>query len=331
MARESAVLRGTGWFNMKVLFVWTGVTSYMVDCWREFAKRKYADSRIFIVRHSSGREIEAEKLFSGLDVHMIDDGTPIDLGSWIPDTVFAVGWRSKSVRKLVGSQNLQGVPKICCFDMPWRWRLRCICARWVLARYLARFNAAFVPGESAARYAIWLGFTRIYTGLFSLDTNRFPHRCASCGFLYLGRHVPEKRIDLLVRAYTRYRELGGSWNLDIYGGEKFIQPSDVPSLYANHACLVLASSFDPWPLVILEATASGLRVISSDRCGNVDELGARKVKYADTEAMARAMLDAEHGCFQPAGRGTAEKYDCRKWVDRVVGICNAVTGNKNDD
>jgi len=111
------------------------------------------------------------------------------------------------------------------------------------------------------------------------------------GFLYIGRYSSEKRIDLIEKAYARYRELGGTWKLDFYGqGGKFVQPDEMPGIYASHACLLLASAFDPWPLVILESRAAGMEVIASDRCGNCDELGARKVPYGDVEAMAREML-----------------------------------------
>ncbi len=316
---------------MKILFVWTGVTSYMVDCWRELVKCSNVELRIVIVRHVSGSEIDVKNMFEGLDIRLIDEETVIDLGQWQPDVVFAVGWHSRPVRALVTSENMKDVPKVCCFDMPWRWQLRCVLARWVLARYLSRFSAAFVPGESAARYARWLGFERVHKGLFSLDTTRFSTKRLGRGFMFVGRNAPEKRIDLIEQAYERYRKLGGTWNLDIYGGAGFVQPSKMPSLYANHACLLLASSFDPWPLVMLEATASGLMVIASDRCGNVDELRACKVKYGDCKAMAAAMLDAEHGCIQPAGVARAKDYDCRRWVERVIGICDEITGDPRND
>ena len=107
-----------------------------------------------------------------------------------------------------------------------------------------------------------------------------------------------------------------------------MQPSEVPNLYRMHACLLLASSFDPWPLVMLEATSAGLMVIASDRCGNVDELGARSVPYGNVSAMADAMLDAEHGAIKPAGRERAAQYDSSVWAGHVVSICNELIGVK---
>lgn len=316
---------------MKILFVWTGVTSYMAACWRELAKKADVELKVVIERHSSGSEIDVAKTLEGFDVQVVSDVVEVTLGEWMPDVIFAVGWHSKTVRAIVGNSRIRVQnPKlklVCCFDMPWRWQLRCIAARWVLKRFLRHYDAAFVPGERAAKYARWLGFRTIYKGLFSLDTSCFANEPGTQGFMYIGRNAPEKRIDVIKAAHELYRQGGGRWSLDIYGGSNFVQPADVPGLYRSHACLLLASSFDPWPLVMLEATSAGLIVIASDRCGNVGELGANAVPYGNVPAMADAMMKAERGALKAAGRERAARYDSHVWADHVVSICNElVTG-----
>ena len=313
---------------MKILFVWTGVTSYMADCWRELARKPDIELKVVIERHSSGAEIDVSKTLSGFDVQVVSMSDEVTLGEWMPNVIFAVGWHSKTVRTVVTSAKYQAIPKVCCFDMPWRWQLRCIAARWVLHPFLRKYSAAFVPGERAARYAQWLGFRKIHKGLFSLDTSRFANEPGKQGFMFIGRNSQEKRIDVIKAAYELYKRNGGRWGLDIYGGSNFVQPSEVPNLYCTHACLLLASSFDPWPLVMLEATSAGLMVIASDRCGNVEELGARDVPYGNISAMADAMMDAERGVFTAAGRQSAAQYDCRVWADHVMSICCELIGYK---
>ena len=308
---------------MKILFVWTGVTSYMADCWRELAKREGVDLKVVIEKHHSGSEIDVNTVLHGFDSIVVDKDAVVDLKGWLPDIIFAVGWRSKSVRQVVCETTFSDVPKICCFDMPWRWGLRCLFARWILCGFLRCYDAAFVPGERAAKYARWLGFKSIYRGLFSLNTDRFNGKPGNRDFMFIGRDAPEKRIDVIKKAYALYRKKGGKWNLDIYGGKRFVQPSEVPKLYQSHACLLLASSFDPWPLVMLEATAAGLSVVASDRCGNVEELGARKVRYGNVEAMADAMLEIERGIGVVENRNRAKQYDCHCWAERVLEICSA--------
>ena len=311
---------------MKILFVWTGVTSYMADCWRELQRRPNVELKVVVERVDSGKEFDAEKVLAGLD-GTVEDG-------WRPDVVFAVGWHSKVVRRFVTRKDWADVPKVCCFDMPWRWQLRCLAARFVLAPFLRHYAAAYVPGEACARYARWLGFKSVRKGLFAIDLKKFEkcERCEKCekcerkGFLYVGRFSPEKRVDLVERAFRRYREKGGTWTIDYCGGPNFRRPEELPEIYASRACLVLASAFDPWPLVALEAKASGCAVIESDRCGNRLELRTKVVKYGDVEALADAMLDAER--TGDGGRSADDLgfWGCAAWADRVLEMVGELEG-----
>ena len=314
---------------MKILFVWTGVTSYMADCWRELAAHPGVELKIIIEPHVNGRELNREQVLAGLDAVVADSsGQAWDaLSGYTPDILFAVGWHSHLVRDFVA--HFADVPKVCCMDMPWRPKLRCILARIVLGRYVRRFQGAFVPGAAAARYAHWLGFKCVWKGLFGIRTDRFaqsgyepPHHPNRRGFIYVGRNSPEKGLDFLRSAYTRYREQGGTWPLDFIGGAgRFVQPDELGAVYRQSACLVLASSFDPWPLVVLEAKAAGLLAIVSDRCGNADELGAVKVPFGDIESLADALAAAEKSELEWREGAPASVYDVTAWTDRVLAIC----------
>ena len=322
---------------MRILFVWTGVTSYMADCWRALAVRPDMDLEILIERQENGREFDAAHVLRGLDctlVDGVDEARSLDLMR--PDIMFAVGWRSRTIRYFAERADWRDVPKICCSDMPWRWQMRCIVARFAFWRYLRRFRGMMVPGLVAARYARWLGFApdEIHTGMYGTDVSRFataPEGTSRTGFLYMGRNVPEKRLDLLKKAHARYLKLGGTWKLDIYGGENFVQPDEVPQLYASHAALVLASDFEPWGMVVLEAAAAGLAVICTDVCGVRHELvkgNGIVVPHGDAEAFARAMLrmEREYASFDRAqGAALAAEYDCNRWADRVQAIATSIT------
>ena len=90
---------------------------------------------------------------------------------------------------------------------------------------------------------------------------------------------------------------------------------------AGATFLLLASAFDPWPLVALEARTSGCEVIMSDRCGNRFELpGVRVVKYGDAEAMAREMLAVERGGASAAPGPALRRYNTVEWADRTLRI-----------
>jgi len=105
-------------------------------------------------------------------------------------------------------------------------------------------------------------------------------------FIFVGRLVPLKRVDLLIQALSllvRY-----DFNLKIVGnGDQFeslkiladailpnrvswlgILPSDKVMREIESAdCLVLPSSYDGWGAVVSEALLCGTRVICSDACG----------------------------------------------------------------
>lgn len=298
----------------------------------------------------SGKELDKERVFRSIDIFLVEgcaiSGALEWLGEWKPDVVFAVGWHSMVVRALVLKPEWKVVPKVCCVDMPWRWKLRCIAARVVLGGFLRNYAAAFVPGQACARYVKWLGFSRVYKGLLSVEQERYACRSNDTerrGFVFVGRFSGEKRLDILYRAYDCYRQKGGAWPLDLYGAgglpdvkvkyeptiHAFVQPTDVPRIYAEHACLLLTSESDNWPMVALEARVSGCEVIMSNRCGNRFELGARVVRFGDVEMMAKTMLEVERGS-RCLWRENLEQWDCTAWSDRVLRICREVRYDEQD-
>ena len=306
---------------MKILFAWTGLTRCAGDCWRALAALPGAEPKI--VFDAPRDEATAKTVFHSLDYSWADDPLP---AGWRPDVLFAVGWHSRAVRSLVERADWKDVPKVFCFDMPWRARPRCVAARFVLRRYLKRFRAAYVPGESARFYASWLGFKRIEEGFLAMDTRRFAAAArapwsARKGFLYVGRDAPEKRVDAIRAAHALYRSLGGSWEIELHHETPY---AGLPAVYARSACLVLASAHDPWPLVALEAKAAGCEVILSSRCADRYELEARVVRYGNVRALAREMLAVER-CGVPPRPQDLDLWDCRNWAERTLALAKEVS------
>ena len=113
-------------------------------------------------------------------------------------------------------------------------------------------------------------------------------------FLYVGRLAPEKNVSGLLESWLAYRRGGGSWPLILVGdgpeaahlkaaAEASPYAADVlfPGLkssrkllpyYAFAGCFVIASTREPWGLVVNEAMASSLPVLVSTRCGCAPDL-----------------------------------------------------------
>ncbi|MDD5082499.1 MAG: glycosyltransferase [Dehalococcoidales bacterium] len=132
--------------------------------------------------------------------------------------------------------------------------------------------------------------------------------------LYVGRVHEAKRLDLLVRAFARctvepdnarlvivgpddgylpkLKKLVGELNIEqevlftgpLYGREKL-------EAYVDAAVFVLSSSYETFPTTILEASACGIPVIVTDRCGIADIIDGQLgiVIPFDESALCEAM------------------------------------------
>ena len=110
-------------------------------------------------------------------------------------------------------------------------------------------------------------------------------------FIFIGRLVPEKNIQLLVKSFQTVLLQGKKVELNIIGdgickkelhdiigensnikflGKKF--GADLLQFYQDAHVLVLPSNFEPWGLVVNEALATGLPVICSSAVGAANDL-----------------------------------------------------------
>lgn len=136
--------------------------------------------------------------------------------------------------------------------------------------------------------------------------------------LYSGRLVGWKRVDLLIDAFTAIADERKNWDLVIVGDgpeRKALQarvPSalserviwaggfraatDVAALYGVCDVLVLPSDREPWALVINEAAAAGLAIVSSDVPGAAaelvrDQVNGRIFPRGDLQALTAALSE----------------------------------------
>ncbi|MHC5054649.1 MAG: glycosyltransferase family 4 protein [Planctomycetota bacterium] len=225
------------------------------------------------------------------------------------DVAFVHGYSEPDCRRVADAARKAGVPVVVKIDntafdakRPW-WKE-------LLKRLYLRRHAdyVFVPGERAAEYVRGLGVprSRIWRGLFGIDVDYYASGAAKARdaaddtrreydlperyFLHCGYLSDSKNTIRLVEGYRRYRGLvSGPWPLlmlgwgphedairrmDVPGVDLrgFVQLGDLPAYYGLASCFCIASVHDPWPLVLLEAVASGLPAIVSWKCGNSVEL-----------------------------------------------------------
>jgi glycosyltransferase involved in cell wall biosynthesis len=181
---------------------------------------------------------------------------------------------------------------------------------------------------------------------FRLDPNRRR-------LVYSGRLVPVKRVDLLIDAYAAVADHRPQWDLLIVGDGPlraelearvpaplrarvvwtgFVgEQAAVSALYRLCDVLVLPSDYEPWALVVNEATAAGLAVVASDSVGAAAELvrdgvNGRTFPRGDLAALTGALTEVTDPAAIDARRAAsaAVLQDWRRRADPVRGLREAL-------
>ena len=154
-------------------------------------------------------------------------------------------------------------------------------------------------------------------------------------FLYVGRVSREKNLDRLIGAFDRLREHGHDVCLAIVGDGPYrkelqarsegrpiaftglLEGEELAAAYASADCMVFPSRTDTFGNVVLEAQASGLPVIVTDRGGPAEIVRGHEsgviVDHTDGQALLDAMellLLAPEKRDDLRGRGLRNAADC---------------------
>ena len=249
-------------------------------------------------------------------------------------------WRGRALRIVVMDHQWLNTPK------QWLGRI----TRPVFIQ--PAFDAAFMPGDEQAAFARRLGFKQheIIVGLYTCEAafHTGPQDPPRNSFLFTGRLVDTKGVDVLAAAYRAYREQSDDpWPLVVAGigpmdaelgaidGVKllgFVSPKDLPGVMAEAGCLVLPSRFEPWGVVVQEAAASGQAVICTSACGAASRLvldgyNGRVVAPDRPDHLAAAMrwvADADPAHRAEMSRRSVElanQYTPQRWAEHLVDRC----------
>lgn len=361
---------------MKIVICWTRYSGYMAACWRELASQPGINLHVLFF---SGADPTGETSFepkmpagvsySQLDERLRTDGSSIEnmVLSEQPDVVILPGWSQPAYSRLAGAASLRDVRFVMAMDTPFRGELRQRMARLWLRGLLRHIDRVVVPGERARAYALMLGIPadRIDLGTYAYDQQLFNDRLLiernqriggwPRRFLFVGRYVPQKALDVLVAAYGQYRDrVADPWSLECCGkgplsdllvgipgirDHGFVQPEAQPALFAQHGVFVLPSRYEPWGVVVAEAMASGLPAICSSACNAAVSLlhpfwNGLEVPAGDAAALAHAMRwmhenEASLPEMGQAAAAIAKAYSASQWAVRWREICRAARADEH--
>ncbi len=329
----------------------------MAACWRGLAAHAGVD--LHVVSYGGTKQTSFDDdLMSGISWIKLTPQQRTDtayVGALVerlrPDAIVICGWLNQAYRKLTLRPKLNQARFLMGMDTPWRGTLRQRGAGIALRPYLSRFDSVVVSGERAWQYAVRLGISeeRIQRGLYGIDyaglssvfytraQHAWPRR-----FLFAGRYAPEKAIDVLIAAYRLYRAaVEDPWQLLCCGmgplqhlvedepgvsDYGFVQPVDMRQILAQAGALLLPSRFDPWPLALVEACATGLPVIATNACGSGveclrDNYNGFFVASGNARAFGEALIKIHHRYDQmeemgKASQNLAAPYAVEFWLDR---------------
>lgn len=207
-----------------------------------------------------------------------------------------IGWIHNSYDALFGKQSLYIGPELC---KHYEWQLAKLDKTVVLCHY------------DAQEYHFP---TQVIYNPLTLVPGK-PSDGTSKKFLAIGRFSRlHKGFDLLIEAFQRFAQQESEWTLDIVGEgveeplyRKLIKDyglqdriaihpftADIQSYYSNAQVYVLSSRWEGFGLVLVEAMAHGLPVISSDLPTSQEIMGDFGYYYVngDVNGLARQMLEA---------------------------------------
>ncbi|MCC6659346.1 MAG: glycosyltransferase family 4 protein [Phycisphaerales bacterium] len=351
---------------MKVVICWLDVSGYTAACWKALAGRPGIDlfvlTRDLAAAMRSGANhtgFDSRALIAGLPHRLLTDAEFADAAviekevlAQRPDAVVIPGWATPQYNRLASLPGLEAATFIMGMDTAWTGSTRQLAGRWLKLRFFRSIDAAVVAGERAYRLARWLGFrdSQLERGVYGLDyaglapalTRRLTLPAWPRRFLFVGRYVPDKGLDILLDAYGRYRSrTTDPWTLTCCGrgpdaallkhqpgvtDRGFVQPGDLPGLFADHGCFILPSRYEPWGVVLAEAAAAGLPLIATDACGaSIDVLhnyhNGLVLPTPDAAALAAAMTWVHENTsrlpdFGRRGQALASAYSAAAWAER---------------
>jgi glycosyltransferase involved in cell wall biosynthesis len=163
----------------------------------------------------------------------------------------------------------------------------------------------------------------------------------------VGNFIPKKNQSFLIEVQAELNKKGHIIKLTLVGdGETRTavehevrripighlvefkgKTDDIRSVLNQHTIYVHSAKYEPFGLVLIEAMAAGLPVVSLDGIGNRDLIhdgvNGYLVAQGDTDRFVQCIIQliidpTLYKRFQEEGLRTAEKHDIRPYVDQLI-------------
>lgn len=348
---------------MRFTYCWTEPSGYLAACIAELARRPGVEVTLLTWETVAAAPFSAAALGAAnarvLSRTERDDAALVEdlVAASRPDIVVFSGWAHRPYRLLTRSARLSRARFVMGADTQVRYDWRQRVARLRIGGLLRRVDAVLVAGERGyqlMRY--WrVPDEKVARFIYGIDYGRFagtaePRFAAGAAwprrFLFAGRYVAEKGLDVLVDAYRRYRQaVADPWPLTTCGtgplaglladepgvtDAGFLQPDDLARAFQEAGVFVLPSRNEPWGQVVVEAAAAGLPVICSRACGAGADVvrdfhDGLTVATGDAASLATALRWMHENVERLPSMGrnaqaAAAAYGADRWADSQIAL-----------
>lgn len=213
-----------------------------------------------------------------------------------PSAIYVSGRMDKWYLKIAKYFKGTKIPIVTGFDNQWKNTIRqniaVLFSYFIYHRY---FDYIWIAGIQQYEYARRLNFSerKILSHVYTADVSffskayykhkeekskKFPHT-----FLFVGRFVPVKGLDVLIKAFEAIKaEIETDWKIILVGNgvlkntlpiadyievKDFLQPAELIRVVRNGGVFCLPSKKEAWGVVIHEFAAAGMPIVVSDACG----------------------------------------------------------------
>lgn len=208
-----------------------------------------------------------------------------------PLLISTCGWVDTLYNRVCRIYKNRGIKTIAISDTQWHGGKQWINRILSPFRHRQYFDYIWGAGILQYDYARKLGFPseNILLDCFSGDVETFSKVSIEAKrslypkrFLFVGRFVHVKAIDVLLKAWSQIKDNKG-WSLELIGDgplkeqfkenykdvvfRDFMSQDMLAQEAQNSGCFIIPSRFEPWALVIQEFASAGLPIIATNVCG----------------------------------------------------------------
>jgi glycosyltransferase involved in cell wall biosynthesis len=346
---------------MRIAFLWTGLSGYINACLKELSCRSHVE--LFVIHevptdNAPFEDSQFQWITDRFAWRSSVDGEQLEgmMREFGPHIMVLPSWHVRGYR-YVARRFANKSWRVMVMDNPWRASLKQRLGSIISPIYVRPIaDVVWLPGERQATFARRLGFSQreILRGSFSCDHVAFAamHEARVArksalprSFVFIGRMVPTKCVDVLVASYNAYRNrTPAPWPLICCGSgplrsllenqegitvNGFVQPEEVPAVLGSVGCLIIPSSFEPWSLVVHEAASAGRLILASECVGAVPHLvqsgyngfifNSRDI-VGLTNLMLRVsdMTDEQLNEMSVASYQLSKQFSPRRWADTLL-------------